>query len=148
MLATTTESGAILSGAPEESVSILKNYGYNIGIAFQIVDDILDYIGTEKELGKPVGSDLSQGTLTLPALLLLKQYPDDNPMRQLFTHPEQKEQMSRAIEIVKNSGIVDECYRHAIEYRDRACVEMYRLPDIPARRALLDLADFVVARKR
>jgi len=52
-----TESGAILSGAPEKSVKLLKEYGDNLGIAFQIVDDILDFTGTEETLGKPVGSD-------------------------------------------------------------------------------------------
>jgi len=67
-----TESGAALSQAPEESIQILIEYGYNLGIAFQIVDDILDVIGTEEEMGKPVGSDLAQGTLTLPAMLLLE----------------------------------------------------------------------------
>lgn len=148
LLRTTTESGAILSGAPESSIDILKNFGYNTGIAFQIIDDILDYVGTEKELGKPIGSDLSQGTLTLPALLLLQQYPDDNPVRQLFAHPDQTGQISRAIDMVRNSGIVDECYRHAVSYRDKACYSMSELPDIPSRRALLDLADFVVARRK
>ncbi|MFC1928117.1 polyprenyl synthetase family protein [Chloroflexota bacterium] len=79
-----TESGAALSQAPEESAQILIEYAHNLGIAFQIVDDILDYIGTEEELGKPVGSDLAQGTLTLPAMLLMERYPDDNPIEKLF----------------------------------------------------------------
>ncbi len=76
-----TKSGAVLSRAPEMVVEALAEYGHNLGIAFQIVDDILDFVGTEEELGKPVGSDLAQGTLTLPAMLLLKYYPEDNPVR-------------------------------------------------------------------
>ncbi len=70
-----TESGTILSQAPERSVEILREYGHNLGMAFQIVDDVLDFIGAEEELGKPVGSDLAQGTLTLPAMILLEYYP-------------------------------------------------------------------------
>ncbi len=67
-----TESGAALSQAPEEAIQILIEYAYKLGIAFQIVDDVLDFVSTEKELGKPVGSDLAQGTLTLPSILLMQ----------------------------------------------------------------------------
>jgi len=70
-----TESGSVLSQTPEEIVQALHDYGYNMGIAYQIVDDILDFTGTEEELGKPTGSDLSQGTITLPAMMLLERYP-------------------------------------------------------------------------
>jgi octaprenyl-diphosphate synthase len=78
-----TESGSVLSGAPEESVKILHDYGYNLGIAFQIVDDILDFVGSEKEVGKPVGADLAQGTFTLPAYKLLERYPENNPLLEI-----------------------------------------------------------------
>ena len=81
LFAMATESGAVLSKAPEEAIQGLKNYGYNLGIAFQVVDDILDFVSTEAEMGKPVGSDLSQGTVTLPSLLLMQRYPDDNPVK-------------------------------------------------------------------
>jgi len=84
LISLATESGAILSQAPERMVTALKEYGYNLGIAFQIVDDILDFVGDEAEMGKPTGSDLAQGTLTLPAMLLLECYPGDNPIRRVF----------------------------------------------------------------
>ena len=67
--------GAILSGAPEETVQRFHTFGHCLGMAFQIVDDILDFQGTESEVGKPVGADLAQGVLTLPALLLQERYP-------------------------------------------------------------------------
>ena len=84
LFCTSAESGAILSGAPEDQVQSLKSYGYNVGMAFQIVDDILDFNGTEEEVGKPVGNDLLQGTLTLPSILLMEQYPDNNPVKRFF----------------------------------------------------------------
>ena len=59
----------MLSGAPEAESQALRSFGYNVGMAFQIVDDVLDFTSSEEELGKPVGNDLLQGTLTLPALL-------------------------------------------------------------------------------
>ncbi len=148
LLATATESGAILSEAPEDSVRLLKEYGYNIGIAFQIVDDILDFIGTEAELGKPVASDLSQGTLTLPSMLIMEQYPGDNPVQKLFKNPSLKEEIMRAVDMVKNSSIVDDCYKIASQYRDKASTMLHELPKTTSRESLRNLADFVVQRRK
>jgi geranylgeranyl pyrophosphate synthase len=148
-----TESGAVLSQAPEEAVQVLKDYGINLGIAFQIVDDVLDFIGAEEELGKPTGSDLAQGTLTLPAMLLLEQYPEDNPVKELFNNrdmPEadKREKIERAIELVRQSSIVDECYRIASDYSAKACSNLALLPDDAGRQVLVELADYVIARNR
>ena len=142
-----TESGAILSQSPEESVEVLKEYGHNIGIAFQIVDDILDFIGTEGELGKPVGSDLAQGTLTLPSMLLLERYPEDNPVKKLFQNRDEQENIKLAIELVRNSSIVPECYKVASDYCARACQNLNLLPDSPVRHVLAKLADYVIKRR-
>jgi geranylgeranyl pyrophosphate synthase len=142
-----TESGGVLSRAPEKSTLKLKSYGRDLGIAFQIVDDILDFIGTEQELGKPAGSDLTQGTITLPAMLLNERYPDDNPVKRLCQNRNDVENVELAIEQIRNSSIVDECYRTAKEYCDSACRQIQDLPGDPSRRALIDLADFVVQRK-
>ena len=143
-----TESGAILSGAPEKSVTALKEYGYNLGIAFQIVDDILDFTGTEEELGKPVGSDLSQGTLTLPAMLFLERYPEDSPVKRLFENKDKHENIKQAIELIRNSSVVEECYTVALEYCARACQNLSLLPENTSRQALSTLADYVIDRKR
>ncbi len=143
-----TESGAILSGAPEKSIKILRDYGHSLGIAFQVVDDILDFIGTEEELGKPVGSDLAQGTLTLPAMLLLERCPEDNPVKRLFDNRNDQDNIKQAIEMIRNSSIVDECYTVASEYCTQACQNIHQLPANSSRDALLQLAEYVVARKR
>lgn len=144
-----TESGAILSEAPEEGIEIMREYGYNLGITFQIVDDILDFIGTEEEMGKPVGSDLLQGTLTLPAMLLLEHYSGkDNPVRQLFRTRDGQKYISQAIEQVRNSSIIEECFEVATDYRNRACQRLEQLPNSEARQSLYELADFIVNRRR
>jgi len=148
LFSTATESGAILSQAPEESIKVLKDYGYNLGIAFQIVDDILDFISTEEELGKPIGSDLAQGTLTLPSMILLERYPEDNPVKRLFQNRDKQENIKQAIELVCNSSIIEECYAVASEYRARACRNLNLLPENASRQALIELANYVVNRKR
>ena len=153
LFATATESGAILSQAPEESIEILREYGYNLGIAFQIVDDTLDFIGTEEEMGKPIGSDLAQGTLTLPAMLLLERYPVDNPVGELFNNrdmpePEKQKRIEQAIDSVRNSSIVKQCYKVASDHCAKACHRLKLLPDNPSRQALKELADLVISRRK
>jgi len=143
-----TESGAVLGNSPPEAVQVMHDYGFNLGIAFQIVDDILDFTSTEEEMGKPVASDLSQGTMTLPAMLLVQHYPDDNPVKRLFEGSDKHENTRQAIEMIRNSDILQESFEIAARYRDIACEGLQRLPSKPAKQSLLDLADFIVTRKR
>jgi len=143
-----TESGAILSQAPPASVEALKEYGLNLGIAFQIVDDVLDFVGTEAEMGKPVGSDLAQGTLTLPAMFLLERYPQDNPVKRLFQGGDKTQNIKLAIELVRESSIIQECYAIASDYSSKACRNLEQLPDNASRHSLLELANYVVERNR
>lgn len=152
LFALATQSGAILSQAPEESVRALRGYGYNLGIAFQIVDDVLDFIGTEAEMGKPIGSDLSQGTLTLPAMLIMERYPD-NPVKELFTNrdmpqAERQQKIEQAIELVRSSGVTEQCLELAAGYCRRACSRLKHLPDSPSRQSLRELAELVLRRKK
>jgi len=142
-----TESGAILSQAPERSVKALRDYGYNLGIAFQIVDDILDFTGTEEELGKPLGSDLDQGTLTLPAMLLLERYPEDNPIKRFFQNWGELENKKQVIELIRDSPIVQECYDIAADYCAKACQNLNLLPDNGVSQVLMDLASYIGTRR-
>jgi len=143
-----TESGAVLSRAPENAVRALHDYGHNLGIAFQIVDDILDFVASEEELGKPVGSDLLQGTLTLPAMMLLERYPKDNPVKRLYEGGAKRENIARAIEMVLNSSVINDCFEVAARYRAKACEGLAGLPDIKARGVLTELAEYIVTRRR
>ena len=143
-----TESGAILSQAPESSTKALREYGYNLGVGFQIVDDILDFTSTEQELGKPIGSDLAQGTFTLPAMLLMARNPEDNPVKRIFEHENTEENIQLAIELVRTSSIVEECYKVASDYCSRASDNLKLLPDNITRQALSDLTNYVLSRRR
>ncbi len=138
-----TQSGAILGKAPEKSVAIMKEYADNLGIAFQIVDDILDFTSTAEILGKPVGSDLIQGTLTLPAILLIERNPEKNPVKRFF-ETRDKADAAEAIDNVRNTEIITECYEIAGEYCDKACRNLNMLPQNASRKAFYDLADFVI----
>jgi len=146
LFATACENGAIVAQEPEEWVEALRSYGYNFGMAFQIVDDILDFTGDEAEMGKPVGSDLMQGTLTLPSLLLMERYPRDNPVQKLFARP-RKELLAQAVEMVRESDIPQESYEMARSFCARAHEALSVLPDDPARQALYNLTDYMLERR-
>ncbi len=147
LFSTASESGAILSEAPEEAVEALRNYGRELGMAFQIIDDILDYIGDEKKMGKPTGCDLLQGTITLPAILFIESYPGDNPLKAVFEKKGDREEVQRFIEMVRNSFAVQECYSIAAGFTAQACRALEWLPENAAHRSLLDLADYIVERR-
>ena len=136
-----TEGGALLSGAPAEEIAALRAYGRHLGMAFQMVDDILDFTANESELGKPVGSDLRQGTFTLPVFYYLE---DDTRAASLrdFVSAE----VEQLIEAIRQSPAIAaakaEAQRTAQAARDALAI----FPDNPYRRALSDLADYVVER--
>ncbi len=149
LLSLSTECGAILSHAPRKAVKALKDYGFNIGIAFQIVDDILDYIGTTEELGKPVGSDLKEGTITLPVLLLMQNHPDETAVKEIIQNRNRVENTKRVTELIRNSpDIIQECYEMATGYYEKACQNLSVLPAHPVKDSLSELAGFMVKRRK
>ena len=147
LFATACQGGALLTGASEDRVEALKDYGYNLGMAFQIVDDILDFVGDEQEMGKPVGSDLTQGTLTLPSLLLLDRYPKSNPIRKLFARRRRQEYLSQAVEMIRQSDIPRESYQMAESFAKEAEEALTALPRNAARRTLRDILAYVLERR-
>ena len=117
-------------------------------MSFQIVDDILDFQGTESEVGKPVGADLAQGVLTLPALLLQERYPNDDPVKAIFEEPGDEGHLKRALEMINNSSVIEDSIRcrHGL-LPSRAEEALAALPDTRYRRALLELPPYVLVRK-
>ena len=148
LFAMATESGGIVAEVSEEAIEALRSYGYNLGMAFQIVDDIFDFTAGEEELGKPVASDLLHGHLTLPAILLKEQRPDDNPVNDIFEHRDIERNLELAIQMIRNSGIVSECYRSAQDFITEACRALDIFPESPCQRKLIELADYVVERRQ
>ncbi|GBD10595.1 Heptaprenyl diphosphate synthase component 2 [bacterium HR23] len=145
---TAGEAGAVLCGAPEEWVAALREYGYALGMAFQIVDDILDVDGVGEEVGKPVGNDLKEGVLTLPAILLLERYPEDNPILPLLRGEEPEANLARALQMMRTSGVLQEAHGIAQGMLQRARAALAPLPPGECKECLLALADYVVERRR
>ncbi|MBM4463130.1 MAG: polyprenyl synthetase family protein [Chloroflexi bacterium] len=145
LLSAATESGAVLSNAPEWAVQSLKEYGYGLGIAFQIVDDILDFTGKRETLGKPVASDLARGVFTLPVILILERGDSDAVKDVLKEDPERGSQL--LTEMVRNSSAIEESYRIAQDFCSRACSALEQLPRNSAHDCLTALADYVAQRQ-
>ena len=141
------ETGAILAGAEAQWVQALSTYGYKLGVAFQIVDDILDFTSDETQLGKPVGHDLREGTLTLPALLLLEAYPGDNPIQRMIASGDRETEAVKAIEMIRNSTVIEDSYRIAGEFCAAAREAIRELPDDDRRRSLILLTEYVLERR-
>jgi geranylgeranyl pyrophosphate synthase len=136
------EGGALLAGLAEPQVAALRTYGEQLGLAFQLVDDILDFAGDEHELGKPVGSDLRQGTITLPVVYLRESLQDGHFARLFEEHaPEQ------IVAEILSSDVLDRCLREADALVTSAQAALSELPASPARQALHDLAAYVVRRR-
>ncbi|OUM96785.1 MAG: heptaprenyl diphosphate synthase [Thermobacillus sp. ZCTH02-B1] len=146
LIAISCQLGAAAAGAPPALYNRLYRYGYNIGMAFQIRDDLLDVLGTERQLGKPPGSDIRQGNITLPVLLALRD-PEvrDELLGEIakIRDADGRADCSRAIGLIRASRGIEEAERLAVRYVDKAIGLLDGLPDIPARRTLAELARFV-----
>jgi heptaprenyl diphosphate synthase/octaprenyl-diphosphate synthase len=111
-----------------------------------VIDDILDFAGDPEAMGKPVGSDLMQGTLTLPSFLLLERMPGDNPVKHYFEEPGDAA-LASAVAAIKDSGSLDESVEMARDFSRRAVEALSVLPDNPDRRTLAELASYILERR-
>lgn len=141
-----TESGALLSKAPEEIVAACRDYGYNLGMAYQIVDDILDFVGAEADLGKPVGADLLRGVVTLPVILTIERNPQDERVLAML-EGRAEDGVRSLIEMASGEAMIQESYRIADDFCGKALADAMKLPAGPARQSLADLTKYVTARK-
>lgn len=146
LFSTACEGGAIVAGEPETYTEALRDYGYNFGMAFQIVDDILDFAGDPEAMGKPVGSDLMQGTLTLPSFLLMERLRDSNAISRYFDAPGDSA-LADAVAAVMDSGCIDESSEMARDFTRRAIEALAPLPDGADRRTLSELAEYILERR-
>jgi octaprenyl-diphosphate synthase len=143
--------GGMLGGVPPEHESALREYGFNLGIAFQLVDDLLDYTADAAALGKPVGGDLREGKVTLPIILLLRAGGGDadSLIRTVVADRSvSAEQWREIVRLLREHGATELAYTRAVEYADRAKGCLAPFPPSRERDALLSLTDYVLARDR
>jgi geranylgeranyl pyrophosphate synthase len=133
LFAAAARLGALQAGADGDVINALATYGHNVGLAFQIVDDVLDVVGDPAALGKPVHADLAQGKLSLPLLNL---------------PPAMRETVSALAERLLHDGAVEEALQQARKYADRAIKALDVLPPSTSRDELITLARSAVERTR
>jgi geranylgeranyl pyrophosphate synthase len=142
-----TEGAALLSNCSLDVVEAMKRFGYYIGMAFQIVDDILDFTGNPDDVGKPVGSDLRQGLITLPALIYLIDHPDRIRItNQINTGSFTDNQFDQIITNIGDSDGVPRALEQARSYIEEGLKKLEVLPAEPEREGLSDLARYIVTR--
>src|SRR5579883_1215898 len=151
LIAACSKGGAIVSEASDEEIALLHDYGMNLGIAFQIIDDILDYTQDQSTIGKPAGNDLRQGMVTLPLIYAL-QAPGQNGHYQrvqsvLNGTLRDEEDIQPVIDWVTNNGIKN-ALADADRYARRAREALHCFPASPDRDILDQLIDFVIARRQ
>ncbi len=150
LFSTCLRLGAVLGGLSEEEESRLGSYGINLGLAFQLIDDVLDFTSSEQVLGKPVGSDLKEGKLTLPLIYLLGKCRPEEKRRVARVLEEggyDSVPFSEILEMVERYGTLDAARRKANELVDAAKGFLDGFPDSPYREALRSLAEFIVERE-
>lgn len=138
--------GAEESGCSEKLYKQLGRIGYEIGMAFQIIDDILDYTGSENVVGKPLGSDLKEGVYTLPIIYALQR---DKSQLEYYLNKDQiaEDEIKDIINITKNLGGIDEAKKLAKRYTDRALNRILKLPKCKSKDILLDVTKKLLERE-
>ena len=134
------ELGGVLAGAAERQVAALREYGLNLGIAFQIRDDTLDLVGHSETLGKPVASDWGQGKMSLAAICAMRKSEE---AREVLLSKDAR----RAVEVLRETGALRYADKKAREYSDKAKRALAALPSSEAKAELGRLADFAVGRE-
>lgn len=143
------KGGAIVGGGTDAQVALLEQFGLNLGIAFQIIDDVLDYNGSEAIIGKPAGNDLRQGLITLPLIYALQHEQNGRLDRvSAVFHQSQPDDavVDDIVQWVRNSPAMHESLDLARHYAARARAVLSEFASTPERAVLEELVDFVIAR--
>ncbi|MDQ0299441.1 heptaprenyl diphosphate synthase [Salibacterium salarium] len=147
LIAVSCQLGAISAGASLTDQTRLFQYGYNVGMSYQIIDDILDFTGSEKELGKPAGDDLLQGNITLPALYAMCHSTEaKNIIAETLKKNKTEIDMVPLLNIVKQSGGIEYSKELSKKYLNKAFESLDDLSDISAKKSLRDIAKYIGSR--
>jgi heptaprenyl diphosphate synthase len=145
------QGGATVSEATDAQIELMREYGMNLGTAFQIIDDVLDFTGSELSIGKPAGNDVRQGFVTLPLVYALRNEHNgriEQAQRLLQSEQPSDDDVEAVVRWVNASGAIEESFTTARQYADRARAALRELEDSADRQVLEELIDFVVARSR
>lgn len=146
LIAAATKAGAIMGGADDDVIDAMYEYGRLIGLAFQIQDDYLDLASDEETLGKPIGSDIGKGKMTIIAIKGLASDDSGRFLEILKAEENSQEEIYEAIEILTNCGAIDYARNFALESVNQAKEVLEILPDSSFKKVLCDIADFVLGR--
>jgi len=147
LISSSCHLGAVVSGADEKTANHLKRFGYYVGMSFQIIDDILDFTSSDKVLGKPAGSDLIQGNITLP-ILYLKDSPEFRPALEHALSGDMTEiERLELIKRIRQSDAIAKSKAISDRYLKKALKEIDQLPSSPAKKSLRDIALYMGKRK-
>ncbi|QBD82409.1 polyprenyl synthetase family protein [Ktedonosporobacter rubrisoli] len=152
LFAACSKGGAIVSGASPDEISYMYDYGLHLGMAFQVIDDILDYTQDQSTIGKPAGNDLRQGMITLPLIYALQE-PSSNGHQQkvqdlLHSNTRNESDLQEIIAWVSQGYGVKQSLLDAYAHGNKAREALYHFPDSSNRDVLDELIDFVVIRKK
>jgi geranylgeranyl pyrophosphate synthase len=148
LCAAATEMASILAGAEEPQIAALRRFGWELGVAFQIVDDVLDFSGDEAQLGKPAGSDLRHGLVTLPTICYMERVGGDAAVETVLAGQRDDARVQAALEAIRASGAVDAALAEARAHARQAREALAAWPNSDSRQMLLALTDYVEERKR
>jgi geranylgeranyl pyrophosphate synthase len=139
---------AAMAGTDDESVhATLKTFGYETGMAFQIMDDVLDFTGEQATIGKPVGSDLLNGLVTLPAIYYAESHPNDAEVNLLMNGGwGNAERMEKLVKSIQASKAIRHAKDEAVEHIEKALQAIEFFPETVERDALMDLARYIIDR--
>ena len=143
--------GGILGEAPPEETTLLAEYGSSLGMSFQIIDDLLDYTGDKKTLGKPTLSDLKEGRITLPLIYTWQKtgYTERKRIQSMFEQKGLKEGAAHEIlDIIKTNGALDYTYRRAVDFSKKSQKILQQLPRSTHQDSLRLISEYVVNRDR
>jgi geranylgeranyl pyrophosphate synthase len=143
-----TAASALLCPVNNQVIESMHWFGRNLGMAFQIVDDVLDYTGESSQVGKPVGSDLRQGIITLPAILYQIENPADPAMLDVISGNDLSDsRFDQLIEHIKDSGAIEKCYEIANEYIKASQQSIMGFPESTYKRSLLEILAYIIRRR-
>ncbi|MEC4813332.1 MAG: solanesyl diphosphate synthase [Scytonema sp. PMC 1069.18] len=144
LIANSSKAAGLLSEVSQETAENLYSYGRHLGLAFQIVDDILDFTSSTDTLGKPVGSDLKSGNLTAPVLFAL----EEKPYLEVLIEREfaQEDDLQQALSLIQDSQGIHRAMELAANHAKQAVENLAPLPPSESRQALIEMADYVLSR--